>query len=282
MGALSQFGIARAAGDLWVLTATGIIGLRRELAQKTTPITNLSRHIQSAVLAAIAAENDIDDITLEYSPNDALVIAVFPETDRQFVFDTRRVLEDGTNRATTWTSQLQTIAYIRESTELLGSLTSVPGEVMEYTGNTDDGTTFIFNYESGWLDLGEELNTFLKFVKRITSFVFIEKNITVTYKLDFDFGLTSFTMQTAGPGSRTAEYNTAEYGANGVYDINDDLAVAGTDISEWSGSIALRTLDAPAKGSGQFLKIGLSLDTNAGAFSLQQLNLYMKIGRHAT
>ena len=100
--------------------------------------------------------------------------------------------------------------------------------------------------------------------------------------MEYDFGLKEFIIQNSASGGRVSEWGTFEWGTNGVYDINDPLAVAGTDIAEWSGSIALRTIDAPGKGGGQYLKVGLSLDTNSGRFSLQQFNLYAKLGRLAT
>lgn len=282
VGAVSQFAITRAAGDLWVLTRAGLVGLLRELQQKSTPLTNISRNVQSEVVESIETETDVNDITLEYSPKESMVVLVFPTSDRQFIFDTRFPLEDGSYRAATWTSDLQTIAYIRDSQDLYGSLTGTVGEVMQYTGNDDDGTAYAFDYESGWLDLGDQLNTVLKYVKRLTSFVFVEQNVTVTHKVDYDFGLKEFTIQRAAAGGKVSEYNTAEYGANGVYNVNDATAVAGTDVAEYSGAVQLRTMKVPGKGGGQYIRVGLRLDTNSGEFSLQQINLFAKVGRTAT
>jgi len=287
-GALSQFAITRAGGDLWVLTPTGIIGLNRELVQRSTPITNLSAHVQSEIITATTSETTSDDITMIYSPKEALVVIVFPTTNRQFTFDTRSPMQNGNFRATTWTSDIQTLSYIRSGTKLLGSLTGTVGEVMEYTGNNDNGTSFSFDYESGWLDLGEELNVFLKFIKRMTSFVFIEEDVVVSYKLKYDFGLTEFTVQGSGIGGVAAEWNTFEWSdgssnsSGGVYDINDSTLTAGIDIAEWSGSIQLRTIDVAGAGSGQYIKVGLRVNTNSGSFALQQLNINAKIGRQAT
>lgn len=281
-GAVSQFGIARVAGDLLVLTRSGLISLQREVVQKSTPLTNLTKNIQSAIVNAIANEASVDDITMDYNPKESIVVMCFPASNQQFTLDTRNPLEDGSFRATSWTSDLQTLAYIRASQDFYGSLTGVVGEVMQYTGADDDGSTFAFDYESGWIDMGDELNAFLKLIKRITSFIFIEQNVVVSYKIDYDFGLKEFVIQNSATGGRVAEYNTAEYGANGVYDVNDADAVAGTDVAEYAGSVQLRTLDVNGKGSGQYVRIGLRLDTNSGDFALQQINLYAKVGRTAS
>lgn len=282
MGALTQFGIARTAGELWILTSTGVVSLQRELTQRSTGTTNLSKNQQSQMISLIAAETDINDITLEYSPNQAFVVCNFPSSNKQVVYDVRLPLQDGTFRATTWTSDLQTCTYERKNQRLLGSLTGAVGEVMNYANFDDNGTAFIFDYESGWLDLGEELNVLLKFVKRLTSFVFVQQNTAVTHKVAYDFGRSEFTLQKSVTGGKVAEWGTFEWGANGVYDVNDAQAVAGTDVAEWSGSVLIRTIDAPLGGSGQYIKVGIAVNTSSGSFSLQQLNVYAKVGRLAT
>jgi len=282
MGALTQFGIVRTVGDLWVLTDTGVVGLKRELVQRSTPITNLSKNQQSQIIKWIDTESDINDITMTYSPVHSFVVINFPTSDKQLIYDTRLPMQDGTFRATTWTSQLQTAHYERSGKRLLGSLTDAVGEVMNYANFDDNGTSFIFDYESGWLDLGEELNVLLKFVKRLTSFVFVQQNTQVTHKVKYDFGSSTFSLAKAIVGAKTIEWGLFEWGSNGVWNINDTTAVAGTDIAEWSGSVTIKTLDAPLGGSGQYIKVGVSVNTSSGSFALQQLNLYAKVGRLST
>ena len=288
MGALTQFGITRASGDLWVLTDTGIVGLKRELVQRSTPITNLSKNQQSQIISLVGDETDINDITMVYTPKEAFVVLNFPTSNKQIVYDVRLPLQDGTFRATTWTSDLQAVSYERAGKRLLGSLTGVVGKVMNYANFDDDGTAFIFDYESGWLDLGDELNVLLKFVKRLTSFVFVQQSTAVTHKVAYDFGLREFSLQKSITGSRVAEWGLFEWSdgstgsSGGVYNINDTQAVAGVDIAEWSGSVTIKTLDASLGGFGQYIKVGISVNTSSGSFALQQLNVYAKVGRLAT
>lgn len=281
-GAISQHAIARANGDLWVLTSSGIFSLGRELVQRSTPINNISRYVQTDIIEAMETEIDLDQLTMEYSPEDSLVVLCLPDSGRQFVFDTRAPLEEGAYRSTTWSADIQTLRYIRGVRKLYGSLVGEAGSVMEHSGNEDNGGTFAFTYESGWLELGEEIDKNLKFVKRIASFVFIEKNVSVTYSLQYDFGLKSVVTQAQASGGQASEWNNFEWGDNGVYDLTDPQAVPGVDWGQWSGNIALRTIDVQSGGSGQYIKVGLRLDTNSGGFALQQLNLYAKLGRQAT
>ena len=287
-GAISQFAMCRAVGDLWIATPTGIIGLQRELVQKSTPLTNISQNVQSAVIAWVANEADANNIDLVYSPKEAFVVCNFPTSGTQVVFDTRSTMPDGTYRATTWSADLQTMAYIRGSRDLYGALKGTTGEVIKYAGNEDDGASYAIQYESGWLDLGEELNVFLKFVKRLTSFLFVSQNVVVTHKVNYDFGTKEYSIQRSATGGRVPEFGStattkyAEWGTNGSYNLQDPLAVPATDYAEYAGGVSLRTIDAPGKGGGQYIQVGLTIDTNSGEFAMQQINLYAKIGRHAT
>jgi len=277
VGAVSQFALCRAAGDLWFLSPFGIVALQRELVQKSTPFNNISKNVQSGVTGAADAMTNKDNITMTYNPHKSMVLIIFPDISKAFAFDTRQAQEDGSYRATTWLTDLRTATYIRGVENWYGSLTADVGEVMIYSGFTDNGTSFNFDYESGWLDLGQEQNLYLKFMKRMTSFVFVTKNVTVTHKVLYDFKNNTFSIDKAASGSATVEYNTA--GAAGVVEYATD---GDAESVEYGGGVSLKTLDASVGGSGQYIKIGLRLNTNAGDFILQQINLFAKIGRLAT
>ena len=283
VGAISQFAIARAAGDLWVLTRSGIVSLQRELVQKSTPINNVSRNVQSQVVSLTQAESDYDDITLMYNPVDSFVLCIFPSSDVHLCFDTRSPLEDGSYRCSTWSGDLQTAHWMIEANKMYGSLTGSVGDVFQYQTNADNGTTYSVDYESGWLDMGQELNNYIKIVKRMTSFVFITESVVATHKIAYDFGLSQQNLQKTATGGGSAQWGLAEWGSNGVYDYTDATLVAGTDVAEWSGaSTTLNTMDAPIGGNGQYIQVGIRLDTASGEFSLQQINLFAKVGRLAT
>lgn len=285
VGARSQFAMCRAAGDFWFLSNSGILGLRRELIQRSTGFNNISENVQGTINEWAGREANVDDITMVADLNNDFVVCIFPTPMRQMVFDTRMNVgaagQYQTYRATSWSSNLQTAAYIRGSRDLYGSLGDVAGEVFSYTGETDNGESFFFDYESGWLDLGQQASQYLKFVKYLTSFVLIEQNVEVIHKIGYDFGDREYSIVKSATGNPSAEYGTAEWGTNGVRDNTDPSLVPGVDNAEFSGSISLRTLKAPGRGSGQFVKVGIRLDTAAGDFALQQINLYAKIGRMA-
>lgn len=288
LGVRTQFGVTRALGDLWLYTREGVTSLRRELLERSSEITNMSRQVQTQVQEWAGQETDINDITMEYNPDDSFVLLNFPTANKQVCFDTRSKLEDGSYRLTTWSADLQTIAYNRFSSKLQGSLTGTVGEIFNYSGSDDDGTSYIFAYESGWLDLGPEQNLYLKFVKRMTSFVLVEANVTLTHIVEYDFGTSSFSFSKIASRARVIEWGQFEWSdgsinsSGGKYDKDDATAVAGVDIAEWGGGASIRTLDVSPKSGGQYIKLGLSTNTNNGTFALQQINLYAKVGRLAT
>lgn len=283
VGAISQFAITRAAGDLWVMTRSGLVSLQREIVQKSTPINNISRNVQSQVVTLQNAESDYDDITLVYNPVDSFVLCIFPGSDLHLCFDTRAPMEDGSFRCSTWSGDLQTAHWMIEANKLYGSLTGTVGDVVQYQTNSDISTSYAVDYESGWIDMGQELNNYIKMVKRMTSFVYITESVVATHKVAFDFGLGEQNLQKSAVGGGSAQWGLAEWGSNGVYNVNDTTLVAGTDVSEWSGaSTTLNTMDAPLGGSGQYIQVGIRLDTASGEFSLQQINLFAKVGRLAT
>jgi len=288
LGVRSQFGIARALGDLWLLTREGVTSLRRELVQRSTEITNLSRQIQSQVQTWAAAESNIHDVTMAYNPDDSFVLLNFPSSNAQVCFDTRSQLKDGSYRITTWSADLQTIHYNRDGAKLQGSLTGTVGEIFNYSGSDDNGATYIFSYESGWLDLGEEKNMYLKFVKRLTSLVLVEANVTVNHKVEYDFGTRSYNFTKTATRSSAIEWGQFEWSdgsadsAGGVWDKDNADLTAGVDRAEWGGGAIIKTMDVQPKGGGQYIKLGLSTNTNNGTFAIQQINLYAKVGRLAT
>lgn len=287
-GAVSQFGMTKANGDLWFISPQGVTSLGRELVQRSTQIQNVSKNVQPTILAALDNELTGDDVTLEYVPSENFVLAIFPASEQTFVFDAERILQDGTAKTTLWSVPLQTASYALSGKILRGSLSldsssAVAGELYSHSGFTDDGDAYPFSYESGWLDMGEEAAMFNKYVKKMSSIVFVSQNTTVNHTIKYDFGEGSETIPVnVTTASASSEYNIAEYGSNGSRDPNDGTLVAGTDVAEYAGAtISLQKLSAPGAGGGQYMKVGLSLNNNSAEFALQSINLFAKIGRIA-
>lgn len=283
LGAVSQFAMTHVDGDLWFLSYNGVRSLLRERTERTTPTDAISRNVEEEVKGLLGNQTTLDDITMVYSPQESFCILMFPQSNREIVFEAKPVLVEGrpVYRATTWTSACRAGLYRVNDRTLLASFNGEDGEIFKYDGYADAGSSYSFSYESGWLDLGEQAAQFIKFIKRLTSVVFVEANTTLTYTLKYDFASTGKVMQQAVSGGTFSEYNIAEYGTNGSRDPNDASLTAGEDVAEYSGGITLRTLRTPGAGGGQYIKVGVSLDNAGAQFALQQINLFATIGRIA-
>jgi len=73
VGAVSQFGITRARGDLWFMSPTGIQSLSRVLQAKTTPTLNMTTNVQGKYIAFLNQENDFHNVTLVHSQRENFV-----------------------------------------------------------------------------------------------------------------------------------------------------------------------------------------------------------------
>lgn len=264
IGCVSQFAITRAVGDLWFISSSGLQSLNRSLQDRTTPTNNITQNVQSTFLSYVDAESDPTDITLMYSPREDFVLAIFPASNKIMYFNTKRVMQDRTYRTTEWTGDLQTAAYRSSDRETLGSLTGTVGEIMTYRDFNDDGVAYDFSYESGWLDLGEELNQYVKIIKRMSSFVFVQAATSLNFTLKYDFNTNPRTTSIDIAAGSGAEYSIGEW-----------------NLGEYSGGTSIKTLTVPGQGNGQYVKVGVNLNTVSTNFALQQINLYAKIGRIA-
>lgn len=282
-GCVSQFAVCRAKGDLWFLSYSGLQTMSRALQDKTTPTTNMSKYVQAATVNYTTQEEDKDDITVEYSPAEDFVLLVYPTSKRIQHYDLSMLMEDGIFRTTEWTTAVQTVSYHTQDQELYGSLTGTVGEIMKYQYYSDNGTPYNFVYKSGWLDFGQELNQYLKYVKRITAYMNISVSTTVQFTVNYDFNTNPFTDSIDVVGAQGALWNLSEFSDSGVgigY-VNPNLPANQLIEANFGGGVALRQVTSPGFSGGQFVKIGCNLDTQETAFSLQSINLYAKIGRMA-
>ena len=273
VGAISQHAIEGVTGDLWFLTPNGVTSLGRVVVSKSNPQRNISKNVQNFVGDLHRQVANPDTISMSYSPQEDIVILTFPDAGRCIIFDARQELPDTSFRAASWTCNVKGMQYMR-SGAWFGSLTGSTGEVFQYTGYDDDGESFTFSYESGWLNFGEEVGQYLKILKRIGSVTLVEASTDILYSWEFDFGVNSYQITRAAAGGLASEFNIAEFSGFRIPADSEGIA-------EYSGGIALRVIPVPTRGTGQYIKVGVEVDTNNASFALQQLTLFAKIGRVA-
>lgn len=263
-GALGQHTIQPVGEtDLLYLSKNGVQSIARILQEKSAPISTLTKYVRDELLTLLQGET-LSNLRSTYNPLTGFYLLSFPVAGKTWVLDQRRRYRDDDGDLlsviTQWTIA-PTALLTTENNILYASIAS--GFVGRYLGDTDRGAAFRFIYQSPWLDLGEDYANRLKILKRLGSILFVRNSTTIVFKwnVDFDDGFKSISRSVGG--GTTAEWGTAEWGA-----------------AEWSGGLALRILKVPARGRGQYYRIGIEADVN-GEFAVQQAELFTKLGRLA-
>jgi hypothetical protein len=254
-------------GDLWFLSDVGVQSLGRLVIQKSNPLKNLSANVEDDISRRfIASDSSIGLTRSAYSPKDRLYLLSIPAEDGgggSLAFDTRGFLEDGAARCLGhWSLDISAMTVLADRS-LVMALEGVTGEVGDYSGGTDDGDSYDFIYESGWMDLTKE--GYLLIPKRYSGTFFTDASVSVNYMWAFDFS-SSFVSRakTFSSGGGLAEFGEAEFGEE-----------------EFGGGIVLRTGNVPGAGTGEYIKLGISTTISGQEFSIQQLDLFAKVGRLA-
>lgn len=269
VGCISQESVQNVEGDLWFLSESGLMSLGRLISERSNPMNNLSKNVQSDLLADI---NDsafsIAGLRSVYSPKDRFYLLSLPrasgstEVGKTWVFDTRGRLQDGGARCLgNWTGLIPTVLIRRANLDILSANRANTGELFKYSTQKDDLAAYTLQYRSGWTDLGA--GAVLKFLKRIRGVFFSTDTATVSFKWAWDFDSTFATRSQTFTGTQSSSlWGTALW-----------------DSGVWAGSTQLREGKVIPAGSGKYLKFGVDVTINGNEFSLQQLELYAKLGR---
>lgn len=246
--------------DLVFLTYSGLQSLKRVIIERSNAIRNISLNIRDYVLATAGSEL-ASGLRSTYNAFNGFYLLLAPLSGVILVFDTRMPMQDGTWRATLWDHFIPTALYtLHDNQTLYGGFN---GQIFQYTGMQDNGTGYTSTFESGWLDLGQEVQNREKMLKRISSIFSASGTGTLTYKWAFDFSPTFFTSQLSLPSFFSgAQWGNAQWG-NG----------------QWGGGTQLIEIEVPASGKGQFIKVGMDFSINQSAIALNQMQLYAKVGR---
>lgn len=248
--------------DMIYMSQNGVQSLARVIQEKSNPITTVSPAVHTDIMAAYRAAVP-GTIRSAFNSDAGLYILTFPTVT--YAFDTRRAYSAATQNVRLlpvfeWDLLPTSWAARADGTLLMGGA----GNVYKYDGTTDNGTNIQVDYESPWLDLGEEIGNRLKMLKKIGAIIFTSLNGNVVYKWSTDFKTTfnSYTKVFVAP-TGAAEWGVAKW--------NED---------EWSGALAIKITRIPARAKGQYYKVGLSASVDK-SFSIQQVELLAKIGRNA-
>lgn len=246
--------------DLLFVSQHGVQTLQRLLVQKSNPVAALTKNVRRTFVSDALAESPAL-LRAEFDQENNLYVVSMPTMGRSWVLGPRFTDEEGDEVAviTTWSLVPTSMLYVA-GTMYLGLST---GEIAEYTGDSDDGEEFTFRWTSPWLDLGEDFANFLKILKRVGGIIFARSGTTINFKWWIDFNEVANVLQETITGDAGDEWGVMEWGE-----------------FEWSGGLSLRQFKLPARGTGQYFRLGVEAAIT-GVFAIQQSELFAKVGRLA-
>jgi hypothetical protein len=261
IGCIARDSVVPIGPDLVFLSKQGIRSFQRTVEQTSMPMQDISKNVRSN-LVAIAAGTPENQIKAVFNQEDGTYLLRLGSFF--YSVDLKALAEVGP-RITFWNSFPIYSMYwsTRDDKLYLGG----DGIVAEYDGYDDNGSSYILEYRSPWLDLSNlapELANLLKMPKQIRATVVNGVGYSISYYWGFDFKSSQFTSKTIQfSTSATSEWGSAEW--------ND---------GEWAGQGGdVDTVHAHMKGHGQHIQYGFTVTVNGVYVGIQKVDLMIKVGR---
>ena len=257
IGCVGRDAVTSTGKDLVFLDKSGLRSLSRTIQEKSAPLGDISKNVDEDIKLIIS--NETGNIQVHYSPVEAFVVTLFPNQDISYVFDTKRQLEDGSYRATTWTS-MGALCFTNLIDDTLYIGTSIG--ISTYSGFNDDTATYVLTYSSHPLTFGN--SSTLKFLKKINVTTFNGADALVTLSWAYDYATAYKKRSYTLPATSVAQYGESEY----------------NEGAEYSTSITLINREkVNANGQGTAVSVGLETTIDGNSIAIQELNIQALVGK---
>ena len=257
IGCVGRDAVTSTGKDLVFLDKSGLRSLSRTIQEKSSPLGDISRNVYEDIKLIIS--NETGNIQVHYSPVEAFVVTLFPNQDISYVFDTKRQLEDGSYRATTWTS-MGALCFTNLIDDTLYIGTSIG--ISTYSGFNDNTATYVLTYSSHPLTFGN--SSTLKFLKKINVTTFNGADALVTLSWAYDYATAYKKRSYTLPATSVAQYGESEY----------------NEGAEYSTSITLINREkVNANGQGTAVSVGLETTIDGNSIAIQELNIQALVGK---
>jgi len=257
IGCVSRDCVVSTGKDLIFLDRSGVRSLARTIQEKSSPIGDISKNVNNDVKNLIASETG--NIKMHYSPDESFVLVNFPALQQVYVFDTRFPLQDGSYRATTWTS-LAPLCFTNLADETL--YIGVATGIAQYAGYDDNDGAYQISYFSHPLAFGD--SSVLKFLKKVNLTTFDGAESTVVLNWAYDYTNAYKKQAYTLPANNAGQYNISEYNTTAEYASSLNL---------------VNRQKVNASGSGSVVSIGVESTVNGKSIAIQQLNVHALLGR---
>lgn len=274
IGCIARDSVVSVGSDLWFLDSSGMRSLNRTIQETSLPIGDVSQNIREEIIDTVASSTL--PIRSVYSPEESLVVLMIPSVDAGksicYVFDTRRPLEGGAYRVTTWktgndSDGIRCGMATEDGLLLLGK----NGGTYQYTGGEDTSVitgapentsqAISMTYSTHPQTFGKPAN--LKFPKQLDMTLIGGSDITMDIQWFFDYrtnGQQTQLVREVDEGAvwGTAEWGTASWGTTGGL-------ITQTKHNLW--------------GSGTVVRFQFSCEVSNNRLSIQELNIQSLLGR---
>jgi hypothetical protein len=258
IGCIARDTIQNTGSDVIFLSDTGLRSVLRTIQEKSAPFRDLSKNVRNDLMSAVSGEV-LSSLKSVYSPFESFYLLSLPSLKVVYCFDMKTMLQDGSARVTTWNNITpKSFCYLRDKSLLIGKA----GYVGEYSGYTDNGTSYRFQYFTNHTDLGTP--SVSSVLKRLSVVVIGGSNQYVTLKWGYDFKENYFSQNTKIPSQSVAQFGISEYNITGV---------------EYSDGISLQTLTAYPTGAGKVIQTGYEADISGSSLSIQKIEIQAKNGK---
>lgn len=256
VGCIARDSVQSTGTDVIFLSDGGVRSLTRVIQEKSLPMRDISKNVRDDLMTNVSSET-ASNIKSVYYERDAFYLLSLPTSKFVYCFDMRAPLQDGSARATTWTSIEPQSFVVTNSKDLyIGK----PGYIGKYFGHTDNGTNYRFSYYTNYFDF--DAPTREKIMKQIGFVVIGGSNQDVAVKWGFNYTENFFAFTKRLDTGAVYEYNIGEY-----------------NIAEFSNGIVLEKFKIQAGGTGAVMQVGLDAEINGNPISLQRIDVYIKQGK---
>ncbi len=256
VGCIARDSVQHTGTDIIFLSDAGVRSFGRTIQEKSMPMRDISKNVRTDLLSLVSLQ--VNPIKSLYSSDNAFYLLTLPDSNTVYCFDMRTPLEDGSHRATTWSSMYPLSFAVLEDGKIYIGISS---GIVEYKGFIDGAVKYELRYFSNAMDFGNTSN--LKFLKKFNLTIIGGKNTPTTLNWGYDY-TANYTKQAFIFGSsNTGEYGVSEYNTT----------------AEYTASILINTPKVNTSGSGEVVTIGIEAEVNGAAFSIQKIDIHALLGR---
>lgn len=256
VGCIARDSVQNIGTDVIFLSNAGVRSLARTIQEKSAPIRDISRNVRDVLLGYLSGE-DLEKVRSVYYEADAFYLLTLPASKFSFCFDLRQSLEDGSSRATIWNNiDPGGLCATNDRRLLIGKANGIA----QYTGYSDNSSSYIFSYFTPYLDF--QSPSVIKVLKKIGLTVVGAASTTLDIKWAFDYQSNYQSSMVTTQAASVAEYGIAQYG-----------------ISEYSATVYIDQIKKQLSGNGNVIQIGINASINGNPLSIQKLDIYAVTGR---